>query len=266
MHVLAVSGLHLGIVLAGAWLALRRAGVRAAVAYPVVGLLVLLVLWIVGPRVSLVRASLLFVFLGLGSVLADLGLILRRSVDPLNGLAVAAIVILAMRPTELFEAGFQLTFAATAGILIVVSPGFRGRWQRWIERIAGKSRSAAPLVRYALTLIVISAAAQAGVAPVVGWHFGTFHPLQLGLNLLVVPLVTLALWIGLPVILLLALGSAGFCAAPFGWVLRALSWIVEAAARIPLVECAVSRWFGLWLIALVALVLLALRYAADSSS
>jgi competence protein ComEC len=266
MHVLAVSGLHLGIILAGAWFALRRAGVRAAVAYPVVGLLVLLVLWIVGPRVSLVRASLLFAFLGLGSVLADLGLILRRSVDPLNGLAAAALVILAMRPTELFEAGFQLSFAATAGILIVVSSGFRGRWQPWIRCVSEKSGRLAPLVRYALTLIAISAAAQASVAPVVAWHFGTFHPLQLGLNLIVVPIVTLALWIGLPGILLLASTGVGVCVAPFGWVLRALSWIVEVTARIPVVECAVSRWFGLWSAALVAFLLLAARYASDESS
>lgn len=266
MHVLAVSGLHLGIVLAGAWFALRRAGVRSAVAYPVVGLLVLLVLWIVGPRVSLVRASLLFAFLGLGSVLADLGLILRRTVDPLNGLAAAAVVILALRPTELYEAGFQLSFAATAGILIVVSSGFRGRWQRWIRSVSDRSGRLAPFVRYALTLIAISAAAQASVAPVVAWHFGTFHPLQLGLNLFVVPLVTLALWIGLPGILLLASTGAVFCVAPFGWLMRALSWIVEMSARIPLVECSVSRWFGLWLAALVAFLLLALRYTSDSSS
>jgi len=266
MHVLAVSGLHLGIVLAGAWFALRRAGVRSAVAYPVVGLLVLLVLWIVGPRVSLVRASLLFAFLGMGSVLADLGLILRRTVNPLNGLAAAAVVILAMRPTELFEAGFQLSFAATAGILIVVSSGFRGRWQQWIHCVSDRTGRLAPLVRYALTLIAISAAAQASVAPVVAWHFGTFHPLQLGLNLVVVPTVTLALWVGLPGILLLASTGAASCVAPFGWLLRALSWTVETSARIPVVEYSVSQWFGLWLAALVVFLLLALRYSSDESS
>jgi len=76
MHLLAVSGLHLGIFLGGAWWILRKIGLRPRWAYPAVGLLVLVALWIVGPRVSLVRASLLFAFLALGSVLADFGLIL----------------------------------------------------------------------------------------------------------------------------------------------------------------------------------------------
>lgn len=255
MHVLAVSGLHLGIVLAGVWFMLRRARLRPLVAYPVVGVLVLLVLWIVGPRVSLIRASLLFAFLCLGSVLADLGLILRRSIDPLNGLAAAAVVILALRPTQLLDVGFQLSFAATAGILIVVSSGFRSRWEPWVERVSGRWRAPGRIVRIVLTSIVISAAAQAAVAPVVAWHFGTFHPLLIGFNLIVVPLVTLALWLGLPGILLLGLGAPSFVVAPFGWALRALSASVGVLARLPLAELSVPRWLGLWLGAMVGYVL-----------
>lgn len=266
MHVLAVSGLHLGIVLAAVWFVLRRTGVRPAIAYPIVGVLVLLVLWIVGPRISLVRASLLFAFLALGSVFADFGWILRRSVRPMNGLAAAAVIILALRPTDLTDAGFQLTFAATAGILIVVSPTVRARWEASVERIARRSGALAPLTRHALTAILISAAAQAAVVPVVAWHFGTFHPLLVALNLIVVPLVTIALWVGLPGILLTSLGARVFCALPFGWALRGLSGAVEAFARIPFVEFTVPPNFGLWTAALVGFLLLAVHYSSDSSS
>jgi len=252
MHVLAVSGLHLGIVLAGIWFGLRRLGWRPLLTYPVVGLVVLLILWIVGPRVSLLRASLLFAFLGLGSVLADLGWILRRSIDPLNGLAAAAIVLLALSPGQVLDAGFQLSFAATAGILLAVSPGVRERWGAWVEGVAGRAGRFAPVARWTLTSVVVSAAAQAGVASVVAWHFGTFHPLLVGLNLLVVPLVTLALAVGVPTVLLLGLGAPHFLAAPFGWVLGALSGAVCLGKRLPLVALPMTRVAAIWLAVLVA--------------
>jgi len=266
MHVLAVSGLHLGIALAGLWFALRWARVRPAIAYPLVALVVLAVLWIVGPRVSLIRASLLFAFLGLGSVLADLGLILRRTIHPLNGLAMSALVLLALWPSQLTDAGFQLTFAATAGILIAVSDRLRRRREAWIDRIATRAGPFERPTRSLLTLAFISTAAQAGVAPVVAWPFGTFHPLLVGFNLIVVPLVSLALWTGLPSVLLLAAGATRLCAVPFGWILCALSESVRALARTPLAELLVPRWIGLWLAGCVAFLVASAVYSEDPSS
>ena len=265
MHVLAVSGLHLGIVLAGLWFALRRAHVRPLIAYPVVGLAVLAVLWIVGPRISLLRASLLFAFLGLGSVLADLGLILRRSIDPLNGLAAAALVLLALRPSQLADAGFQLSFCATAGILLVVSDRFLPRWGAVIEALARRAGPFHRPVHAALTLTVISAAAQAGVAPIVAWHFHTFHPALVAFNLTVLPLVTLALWTGLPGLLLLAVGASGAWIFPLSWSLQALSGAVRVLASIPLAELFVPRWTAVWLAALVSFAFATAAYSEESS-
>jgi competence protein ComEC len=264
MHVLAVSGLHLGIVLAGAWFVLRRLGVRPLIAYPMVGVLVLLVLWVVGPRVSLLRATLLFAFLGLGSVLADLGLILRRSIRPMNGLASAAIVLLALHPGELFDAGFQLTFAATAGILVVVSPSFRLKWEPWIEGAAGRTPFRAG-VRYALTLILISLAAQAGAAPIVAWHFHAFHPLVGLANLVVIPLVTVALGFGFFATALSGSFMLSLLAVPFAWLLRALSWVVQVLAGFPLTELVASHGFAAWLAALAGFTFLAWRYSEEWS-
>jgi len=265
MHVLAVSGLHLGIVLAGAWFILRRLGVRPRTAYPVVGAIVLLILWIVGPRVSLVRASLLFGFLALGSVLADLGWILRRTIDPLNGLAAAALVLLAIDPGQLLDSGFQLSFAATGGILIAVSPGFRSQWEPAIDRVAASMGRMRRVVRPILGSLVISTAAQAAVAPVVAWHFGTFHPLLILFNLVVVPLVTVALAVGVPGVLLLGLGVPGFVAIPFGISLHALSRTVSTLARFPFAELPMSRGLGVWMAGMVVFAAVAWRYSDVSS-
>jgi competence protein ComEC len=264
MHLLAVSGLHLGIFLGGAWWIVRRLGLRPLWAYPTVGLLVLLALWVVGPRVSLVRASLLFAFLALGSVLADVGLILRRSIRPLNGLAAAAIVLLALRPGALYDAGFQLTFAATASILVCFSPPFdvHRRIAIFAERF-GRFRGPA---HAGLTLAAVTAAAQAGATPIVAWHFGAIHPLALVANLLVVPLAGLTLWCGFLAILLSGTTFLRWAIVPFSAVLTGLKTIVAWLARLPLSQVVVARWVGVWIGALVLFAYAAAAYSEGGSS
>ena len=249
MHLLAVSGLHLGIFLAGLWFVLRFLGLRPVIAYPLVGVAVLLVLWVVGPRVSLVRAALLFAFLGLGSVLADLGIILRRWVSPYQGLAAAALVILAMRPTALFDVGFQLSFGATAAIIAVFDPTFGVG--KSLQDLAERCPLPAWSVRYLLALLVVSLAAQAGTAPFLAVHFGEFHPLLVVANLIVIPLATCALWSGLATLLLSATPLLLPMATLFGWILNALIRIVARLSGLPFAALAVPPWMGIWLGGLV---------------
>ena len=262
MHLLAVSGLHLGIFLAGIWWGLRALGLRPRITYPLVGVLVLGVLWIVGPRVSLVRAALLFAFLGLGSVLADLGFILRRWVNPLNALASTSIAILAMHPGALFEAGFQLTIAATASILIAFAAesGWASRLLAGANGTRGWGRLRGNVVR----LFLVAVAAQAGATPIIAWHFGAIHPVSVLANVVVVPLAGLSLWGGLAGSMLLAVGAGGWAIAPFGWLLMALRSIVAGLARVPLSAIPVPRWMALWTGAMVAFAVTTAAYVSSS--
>jgi len=244
MHLLAVSGLHLGILLAGIWCGIRACGVRPAVAYPIVGVVVGAALWIVGPRVSLVRATLLFAALGLGGVLADLGVILRRSIRPMAALAVAAAGILLWRPGALLDAGFQLTIAATGSILAVLSPA--GGVRSWIDRAAARSGVAAPIVRWTLNGLAVSAAAQAGVSPILAIHFRSLYPWAIVANLVAVPLATAALWSGLAALAGLPVVGVG-AAIPFRHALSALVGFVAAVSSIPLAAVAVEPWIGVWI-------------------
>jgi len=264
MHLLAVSGLHLGIFLAGLWFALRLLGVRPVIAYPLVGVAVLLVLWVVGPRVSLVRASLLFAFLGLGSVLADLGIILRRWVSPYQGLAAAALVIVAMRPTALFDVGFQLSFGATSAIIAVFDPGFGV--QRWVQDLAERWPFPAWTIRYPLALLAASLAAQAGTAPLLAVHFEQFHPLLVAANLVVIPLATCTLWSGLATLLMLATPLLRPTATLFGWTLNALIRIVTQLSGLPFTVLLVPPWMGVWLGGLVLFCVGVAVYSRGASS
>jgi len=118
--------------------------------------------------------------------------------------------------------------------------------------------------RALLTLAVVSLGAQAGAAPVVIWHFGTIHPWLVFANLLVVPLVTIAIWSGLVGLLGLLLEAGAIVLAPFAWMLATLAGLVSGLSSLPGAALEASRWVGLWLGGLVGFVTL-LAYVSSSS-
>lgn len=204
-HVLAVSGFNVALVAATVWalLTLARAPRRVAA----LGALVVVVGFalVVGAQPSVLRATLM-------AVLLLLSLLLEREASVLNGLAVAALAILAVRPADLYDPGFQLSFAATAGIVLMPMP---------------RGRLAAALA--------VSGAAQLAVLPIGLVHFNQISTLGVLANLAVVPLAGLATVLGLVAVTATAasamLGTWLFAAA---WpVLLALRGIVAVAAAIP---------------------------------
>ncbi len=218
MHLLAVSGLHVllvGMVLYGllrpllmrlrfSWRAMEVARAAATMA------LLLLYLLVTGASASVVRAVVMAgLFIG--------GAVLQRSAHPLNTLGVAALVLLLVRPAHLFEAGFQLSFAAVAAI-VTIHPRLYGRLpEAWMAR---------PALRGVATLTTVTVAATLGTMPVLLYHFGQASFAGLLLNLAAIPLTALALAAGL---LATALGGwFAFGAEVFGaaadLLARSLLW------------------------------------------
>ncbi len=265
MHLLAVSGLHLGILLAGFWFLIRWIGLRPLLAYPIVGLVVASIILVVGPRVSLLRASLLFAFLACGSVLADLGWILRRSIRPLNGLAAAGIVLLIARPGALWDSGFQLTFAATAGLILwSLLPQWRRLPGRLAARVPGWGRRPASAV---VALFLVSAAAQSGAAPVIAAQFKALHPWALMTSVIAIPLAALCLWAGLSAIAFGPIPGVGWLAVRvFSGLLSLLESVVQAFARIPGSELPADGLLGLWMGGLAGFALLVGYWTSCRSS
>ncbi|UCF10376.1 MAG: ComEC/Rec2 family competence protein [Candidatus Bipolaricaulota bacterium] len=249
MHVLATSGLHLGILMAGLWFGLRSLRLRVVVIYPVALLAAASFLWIVGPRVSLVRAVLMLAFLGAGVMLADCGLVLRRWVEPLHGLAFALVIALVLTPWELLEGGLQLSFGATFAILFGMRhvPLLNDR-SRGGPTSPVRSRAA----RWSTGLLRVSLLAHVGTAPLVALHFATYHPIAILANLIVVPLVTATLWGGMVVLLTLATPLGEILVAPLGWVLSGITRLAQGLATIPGADLPCSGSVTLWLAALAA--------------
>lgn len=172
-HILALSGLHLGIVYAFISLLI---GFRPRYGHSNVvrGSCLILFLWafayLTGLSGSVVRATVMFTVMVVGRCL-------HRSGNTLNSLSLAAFLMLAYNPYYLFDVGFQMSFSAVAGIVF-----FLPLFYRWVPR----SRYA--VVRYVVDVVLVSVAAQLGVAPLVAYYFDNFSVYFLVTNLVVVPL------------------------------------------------------------------------------
>lgn len=189
-HVLAVSGLHVGLVVLIVLLPLQRLRQSIPGRYLVLGLVMFFLLlysMVTGGAPSARRASIM------ASVLLA-GYTFGREVFPLNSLAVADLVILAIDPLELYHPGFLMTNAAAASIIVLIplrsevlqGSGGGGRDSRW---------------GFLLHSTGITVAAMAGVAPLVALYFATFSPVALLANIPVVLCVTGMLYAMLPALL-----------------------------------------------------------------
>lgn len=237
MHVLAVSGLHLAILLGMGWMTLRWLGVSITWTYLTLLPLVGAYLSIVGFKLSLLRASLMLAFVALGWVIAERGWILKRWVDSLQGLSAAALVILIVHPPTLFNVSFQLSFAATAGILIVLQlilPRVNA-WretlrQRWIIPTSPWRRWAFAGGEWLAMLGIITGAAQLALIPVMAWHFERLYLGAFLANLAIVPTVTVTLWLSVMFLVIAAIGLSGLASAMSLGVALVLTILMQIAS------------------------------------
>jgi len=204
-HVLAVSGFNVALLAAAVFALCKLLRLdRRASAVVAIGLVSGFAA-IVGPEPSVLRAVVM-------AVLVLAALLLEREAAVANSLALAALVILALRPGDLLDPGFQLSFAATAGIIAAPLP--RG------------------LVGGALG---VSLAAQLAVLPITLVHFNQLSTIGVVANLGVVPLAGLATVVGLLGVGL-AFVSTTLAQVAFDavWpVLLALRAVVALAAAVP---------------------------------
>ncbi|MDE2484481.1 MAG: DNA internalization-related competence protein ComEC/Rec2 [candidate division NC10 bacterium] len=213
-HILAISGLNVSI-LAGALFFLLKA-VRIPLRPSALLSMGLITFYaaLAGGSASVVRAA----------VMADvylLGLVLDRDADPLNTLALSALVLLLWQPLLLFDVGFQLTFVATWAILVAV------------DRVS-VAWLAAPW-RWIATPLLLSVAAFLGTAPILASTFYRISPVGILANLPIVPLSGLLTGAGMLFAVLATVipGSLGWFATLIGWQIDLLVNLAGWFARLP---------------------------------
>lgn len=173
-HILALSGLHLGIIYMLLTLLFPYRG-RNRLLVLLRETVVVAALWafayVAGLPASVVRAATLFSLMSLGRCL-------RQEPSSLSSLAFAAIAMLIFSPHLLFDVSFQLSFSAVFAILLLTPP------LQEVLNVAEHGR----LYRYVANLLILTLAAQVGTLPFVWYHFGILPLYSLLTNILVVPL------------------------------------------------------------------------------
>jgi len=247
-HLLALSGLHVGILAAGGWLLLGLLRFPRAWRYfllvPAVGLYV----FIGGLRVSLLRAAVMFGVVGVFWTLWERGLVAKAWRDPLQGLSLAAFIILLIWPWSALDAAFQLSFSATAGIVLLLPSWTDSPLRRHLPRVP----------RYFLDMVAVSICAQLGVLPFLASNFGYLASYGLLANLVLIPWTTVLLWAGILGLPFLAIPQTQFWAGRVvAGICEPYLWAVEKLGKLPGAVLPVGEGFALWyLLALLAVLML----------
>ena len=238
-HILAVSGFNVALLASSVFFVLSTLGVPRRVTAVVAGAALVGFALVVGGQASVLRATVMGLLL-LGALLLD------RESQLMNALALAVLLLLAWRPGDLGEPGFQLSFAATAGIIHLAPPLTAWlvgkRWPGWLA-----------------TPMAVSLGAQAAVTPVMLVHFNQLSLIGIVANLVVVPMAAVGTTLGMLALLTAAVSAWAadvlFQALwPLLLALRAAVWV---AARVPgaMVHLPAPSWAAIaaWCVALALL-------------
>lgn len=197
-HILSISGFHLVVFAGAALFALRLFGDLGRLEPVLVAAAVVFFLAIVPANSPLVRAAAILLVLLLAEVFG-------RRYDRLTLLALTAVAVLLVHPSELWSLGFQLSFGLTAALLSLAprlslrlfppplgirpapAPG-RFLW----------SRASHALIALGVTGLLCWALS----APWIAANVGIFNPLSILTNILITPIIVIALWLGYAALLI----------------------------------------------------------------
>ena len=189
VHILAISGLHVGLIAAVflAIFAFCRVPRKANLALTT--MLLIFYSFVAGSNPPIIRAVIMF-------AIYSAGYLINRDTDTLNSLSIAALAILLANPKELHDPGFQLSFVSVASIVIFtprlnvlfssIMPVDRlqKRWKRVYAYITGG--------------ISVSVAAWLGSFPVIAAYFNMISPVSVIANLIIIPMLFLLIAASFP--------------------------------------------------------------------
>ncbi|MEQ1746343.1 MAG: ComEC/Rec2 family competence protein [Saprospiraceae bacterium] len=229
MHALAVSGTHVGLMYAAFLFLLRRMPWRGNTRRWGETSVVLIGIWaftlLTGATASVMRASVMFTCFLMGKAI-------RRTASIWNILGVSAFLLLWLNPYFLFDAGFQLSYAAVAGIVV-----FYPMLQKALPRLP-------KWADLPWSILLIGVAAQLGTMPLSLYYFHQFPVYFWLAGWVVVVGGAVFLWSGSVLVLLDAVAPVP--ADWLGWLLcqmlRAMNWAVQAIQHLP-----GSVFSGIWI-------------------
>ena len=219
IHILAISGLHIGIILI-MLTSLFKPLERLRYGIYIKTVLIVLILWsfaiIAGLSASVTRAVSMF------SIVA-IGMHLKRPTNIYNTLAVSIFALLLFKPLFLFDVGFQLSYLAVFGI-VSINPTLDNLWKPkyWLFKKLWQT-------------LTVTLSAQIGILPISLFYFHQFPGLFFLTNLLIIPFLGIILGFGIIIILLAVLNILPLALANlFGLLINYMNhfvgWVAEQEA------------------------------------
>ncbi|HUU20356.1 MAG TPA: DNA internalization-related competence protein ComEC/Rec2 [Sedimentisphaerales bacterium] len=244
LHFISLSGMHLGILVGIIWWLCKTAGLMKPARAVICIIAISIFLLIVPPRAPTLRAAII-------CLVFCVSFFFHRYSNPINTLSLAAIILLLIRPTQLFEAGWQLSFGTVLGILLFANRIHFFLYEKVTSLPWRKERPKTKLFLrilskpgpYLLRLFSIGMAAWLGGAGILLYHFYTITPLASIWTVLVFPLVSAILVLGfLKIILFFLLPTLS---AILGIIVALLSssliWIVKLIAHLDISEILIGQ-------------------------
>jgi competence protein ComEC len=210
MHVLSVSGLHVALIyiILGFFLSFLKRGRTGIIIFTIV---MISFLWfyafLTGFSAAVQRATVMFTFVVIGNSL-------RRQVNIYNSLTASAFFLMLLNPNVLFDIGFQLSYLAVFGIVLI---------QPSLNNLIVLSN---PILKWCWSLFTVSIAAQFITFPLGLFYFNQFPNLFWLSSYVVIPVTTVIIWLTL----------AFFILSPFHGFAMFIGWIIEKSTHIMLLS------------------------------
>lgn len=178
MHILAVSGLHVGIIyiiLCKLLLFLHRFKFGRYLQSIIVILILFFYALLTGLSDSVLRATIMFTFISIGKMF-------KRQLNIYNSITASAFLLLIINPYSIMNVGFQLSYTAVLSIVF---------FQPKIYRLIKINQ---PIIDYIWQLVSVSVAAQIGTLPITLLYFGHFPLYFIVTNIIIIPVATLIIY------------------------------------------------------------------------
>ncbi|MDE8345097.1 MAG: ComEC/Rec2 family competence protein [Acidocella sp.] len=238
-HILAVAGLHVGIVMGLVFAAVRLAlclPERLALRLDVKAMAAMAALLAGAGYAALTGAHLPILRSLAMASLATFGVVMGRRAISLRALALAALAIMLMTPEAVLGVSFQMSFSAVLALIAGFEALRRRRARGQTTRSAGGW-----VMRHIGALALTSFLAGGASMPFAAFQFQQIQPYWIPANLVAVPLM--AVWVmplGLLALGLMPLGLAKLALVPMGWGIGAIIWITVRIAALPAAMLRVS--------------------------
>jgi competence protein ComEC len=214
-HIIAISGFNIGIVASILFVILKMVPLPRTGQYVLTMGLLVSYCFLTGGQPPVVRATIMaVVFLA--------GFLVEREHESINTLSAAALILLLMNPMNLFDVGFQLSFVSVLSIIIFY-PKCVNLFYKWLPRFKEEAEEGkkgvflsvkTQIIRYFLQSAAVSITAYMGVGVLVIYYFHLFTPVVIVANLVVVPLASLIMFLGMGLLAVgVVLPSAAFAFA-----------------------------------------------------